>query len=71
VTYRDNSGTRTFVHTEIGPDHEGQGLAGQLVGKALDATRTAGLRVVAECSYVSAFIERNPEYADLVGGASS
>jgi hypothetical protein len=66
VTYRDDGGIRTFVHTEVQPDHEGQGLAGQLVGHALDETRTAGLRVVPECSYVSAFIERHPEYADLV-----
>jgi hypothetical protein len=66
VTYRDNDGIRTFVHTEVQPAHEGQGLAGQLIGHALDEARVAGLRVVPECSYVSDFIERHPEYADLV-----
>jgi hypothetical protein len=66
VTYRDQGDTRTFVHTETDPDKQGQGLAGNLVKYALDATRADGLRVVPECSYVSAFIERHPEYADLV-----
>jgi hypothetical protein len=71
VTYRDGGGARTFIHTETDPDRQGQGLAGKLVKYALDAARADGMRVVAECSYVQAFIERNPDYADLVGGANS
>lgn len=66
ATYRDAGSTRTFVHTETAPGHEGHGLAGKLIRRALDETREAGMRVVPECSYVRAFIERNPEYADLV-----
>lgn len=65
-TYRDDGGIRTFIHTEINPDHEGRGLAGRLVGAALDETRGEGLLVVSQCPYVKAFIERHPEYADLV-----
>lgn len=65
ATYRDHADVRTFDHTEIAPDHEGQGLAGHLIRKALDDARAEGRRVVPACSYVRAFIDRNPEYADL------
>ena len=65
-TYRDDGGVRTFIHTEINPDHEGRGLAGRLIRTALDETRGAGLLVVPQCPYVKTFIERHQEYADLV-----
>jgi hypothetical protein len=66
VTYRDSADVRTFPHAEIDPAHEGQGLAGQLVGFALDDARASHLRVVPECPYVAAFIGKHPEYAHLV-----
>lgn len=56
-----------FTHTEVLPAFEGQGLAGKLVAHALDASRDAGLRVVPLCPYVKAYIEKHPEYNDLVG----
>ncbi|HWA65851.1 MAG TPA: GNAT family N-acetyltransferase [Mycobacteriales bacterium] len=66
LIYRDQGVVRSFDHTEIDPAHERRGLAATLVRTALDAARAEGLRVVPACSYVAAFIERNPEYADLV-----
>lgn len=44
----------------------GRGIAGQIVRAALDHAREAGLRVVPTCSYVAGFVERHPEYQDLV-----
>ena len=55
-----------FTHTEVLPEYEGQGLAGKLVGHALDASRDTGLRVVPLCPYVAKYIERHPAYQDLV-----
>ncbi|MBT2230829.1 GNAT family N-acetyltransferase [Nonomuraea sp. NEAU-A123] len=55
-----------FTHTEVLPEYEGQGLAGKLVGHALDASRDTGLRVVPLCPYVAKYIERHPPYKDLV-----
>jgi predicted GNAT family acetyltransferase len=60
-----------FTHTEVLPEHEGQGLAGKLVGHALDASRDTGLRVVPLCPYVVKYIERHPEYKDLVDGSAA
>jgi uncharacterized protein len=64
--YRLNADVITITHTEIAPEHEGQGLAGQLVAYALDASRDAGLKVRPLCPYVAKYISRNPEYADLL-----
>lgn len=68
-TYRDSDGVRTFVHTNIDPSVEGHGLGGRLVRSALDQTRAARLQVIPQCPFVRAFIERHPEYADLVAAA--
>jgi predicted GNAT family acetyltransferase len=57
-----------LTHTEVAPEHTGQGLAGKLVKHALEASRDAGLRVVPLCPYVATYIERHPEYQDLVDG---
>lgn len=56
----------TFPHTKIFEQFEGQGLAGELVAGALDDVRVHGQKVVAECPYVARFIERHPDYADLI-----
>ena len=58
----DHDGRRVFFHTEVADAYEGRGLAGTLVGHALDATREEGLRVVAVCPYVKKYLERHPEH---------
>ena len=67
---RDN--VLTFIHTEILPEHEGQGLGSHLVRQALDDVRAAGETVVAQCPFVKSFIHRHAdEYGDLVRHAST
>ncbi len=60
---------RDFNHTEIYPEYRGKGLSGKLIAHALDDSRADGRPVIASCSAVAAFIERNPEYADLLSQA--
>jgi predicted GNAT family acetyltransferase len=55
-----------FTHTEVFPEYEGQGLAGKLVGHALQVSADTGLRVVPTCPYVARYIERHPEFKELV-----
>lgn len=66
ATYRDDDRRRTFVHTEIDPAHEGQGLGSELVRRALDHARANQLEVVATCPFVARFIQQEPGYAELV-----
>ena len=67
LVYRLGDGVITLVHTEVDPAHEGQGHAATLARGALDDARSRGLRVVPSCPYVASYIEKHPEYADLVG----
>ena len=55
-----------FVHTEIDPRFQGRGLADELIRFALEDARARGLAVLPFCPFVKAFIERHPDYADLV-----
>ncbi len=63
----DRDGRRIFPHTEVDPRFQGRGLATILVRHALEATRAEGLRVVPQCWMVAEFIDKNPEFTDLIG----
>jgi uncharacterized protein len=66
ATYRLGEDVVTFVHTEIDPEVGRKGLGTQLVREALDDARARGLAVRPLCPFVADFIERHPEYGDLV-----
>ncbi len=63
--YADRDGRRIFPHTEVADEFGGRGLATILVSEALQATRDAGLRIVAVCPLVTGFVAKHPEYADV------
>ncbi|MFJ3906485.1 GNAT family N-acetyltransferase [Streptomyces sp. NPDC090025] len=66
TAYRDHDERqRVFFHTEIDDAFAGQGLAGILVSEALADVRAAGLRIVPVCPYVSAFLKKHGEFADI------
>lgn len=64
--YVDSGDQRVFPHTEIDDAFGGRGLATILVGEALEATRAAGLRIVPVCEMVAGYIDKHPEFKDLV-----
>jgi len=66
LTYRVEDGVAVLPHTQVEPRYEGRGLGALLAQTALDDAREAGLKVAPWCSFIAAFIQRNPEYADLV-----
>jgi len=66
AAYRRRNGRIAFIHTEVDEALEGRGLGSALVATALDDARREGLEVVPLCPFVAAFIERHPEYQDLV-----
>jgi len=56
-----------FTHTVIEPQFEGQGLGSTLARAALDDVRAAGGRqVLPLCPFITSWIGRHAEYADLV-----
>lgn len=66
TAYRTRPGIKAFVHTEIDPRFEGQGLGGRLIASALDAARDNGDQVLPFCPFVNHFIATHDGYRDLV-----
>jgi predicted GNAT family acetyltransferase len=66
--YRRRGSKIIFTHTEVPPSMEGRGIGNLLARAALDYARKNDLRVVPRCEFIAAFIERHPEYQDLVDG---
>lgn len=64
--YRESGGQRDFVHTEVDSEFQGHGLASQLIRWALDDTRASGLRIVAHCPMVAAFVGKHRDYDDIL-----
>jgi uncharacterized protein len=64
--YEIVGGVITFVHTEVPPELGGKGIGSKLIKGALDQVRTDGLRVIAQCPFVKAWIDKHPDYAELL-----
>lgn len=64
--YRDDDGIREFPHTEVDPSLRGRGLAGRLVGEALTQTRGEGLKADPICPFVATYVQRHPEYQNML-----
>ena len=66
AAYEIDGGTITFTHTVVPDAFRRMGIGSKLVQAALEDVRARGLRVVAQCSFVAAYIERHPEWQDLL-----
>lgn len=66
LDYRIDGATMTITHTRVPEAIGGQGIAAALTKAALEHARSAGLAVVAQCSYAHTYLARHPQYQDLV-----
>jgi predicted GNAT family acetyltransferase len=66
TAFADRGNQRVFVHTEVDDAFEGRGLATILVDEALKSTKAEGLRIVAVCPMVAAFLDKHEEFNDDV-----
>lgn len=64
--YRRTGNVINFYHTEVDPAFEGQGLGSKLAKGALEDVRATGVRAIATCPFISAYIKRHPEYTELL-----
>ncbi|MFL6023177.1 MAG: GNAT family N-acetyltransferase [Marmoricola sp.] len=61
-----------FTHTEVDPAFEGHGIGGAIVRQSLDQIRAAGVYdVVPLCPFYKAWLEKHPDYQDLIHTPSS
>ncbi|HWK86652.1 MAG TPA: GNAT family N-acetyltransferase [Xanthobacteraceae bacterium] len=66
TTYRIADGVITFIHTEVPPEFRGKGIGSKLVRGELEAARARGLKVVPRCEFVAGYIDKHPEFRDLL-----
>jgi predicted GNAT family acetyltransferase len=64
--YQLSPGVITFTHTEVPPKLSGHGIGSNLVRSALQAARAQGLKVVAKCPFVAAYMAKHAEFNDLL-----
>ncbi|WP_182526767.1 GNAT family N-acetyltransferase [Nocardioides dongkuii] len=56
-----------FTHTEVDDRFEGQGVGSAIARAGLDDVRAQdGRSVVPRCEFIRGWIDKHPEYADLV-----
>lgn len=61
------AGVMTITHTEVPAAVGGRGIAAALVREALTTARAEDWKVVPACSYAAAWMQRHPEFNDLLG----
>ena len=66
IDYNRGLNSISFIHTEVPQQLEGKGLAGRLAKHALDTARRDHEQVIPICAYVASYIDRHPEYQDLL-----
>ena len=66
AAYRRRNDRIVFIHTKVDESYEGRGLGNRLAEAALDDVRRKGLVVVPLCPFIARYIQRHPEYHDLV-----
>jgi predicted GNAT family acetyltransferase len=64
--YLLNGDLLTLPHVETDPALRGRGAAGRLMAGVLELARERGWKVRPVCSYAVAYVERHPEYGDLL-----
>jgi len=68
------AGSSTIAHVAeaVGglevPAMQGLGVGSRLVKAVLDDARAHGRPIVPACAFVKSYLERHPEYADVVAG---
>jgi hypothetical protein len=66
LQYRIRDGRMIIYHTEVPQHLERRGLAARMTHAALQFARAEKLRVEPRCPYTAAFVQKHPEYRDLL-----
>jgi hypothetical protein len=67
LTYHSvDDSTISYDHTFVPPKFRGRGIGARLVKHALEYARENGFSVVPACPFVSEFVDRRPEYRDVL-----
>ena len=67
--YTLTEGIIMFTHTEVPPEHGGEGIGTALIRAGLKAARERGLKVIPICPFCAAYLQRHEEERDLLDPA--
>jgi predicted GNAT family acetyltransferase len=68
AVYEPREDAVVFTHTEVDDRFEGHGVGSTLARRALDDVRAAHRSVVPLCPFIKAWIDKHPDYQDLLRG---
>ncbi len=66
LRYELRPGKIVLIHTEVPEELEGRGIGSALARAGLEYARAKGLKAVVLCSFVQSYLQRHPEYHDVV-----
>ncbi|MFD8078258.1 GNAT family N-acetyltransferase [Streptomyces sp. NPDC059718] len=66
LSYRFVGGRVVLLTTWVAPAYRKNRVATELISRVLDEIRGSGKKITIICPVVGEFIDRNPEYADLI-----
>ena len=66
LNYDRRDGLLYLIHTDVPPAAKGRGIGSRLVQQVLDRARAQGVKIVPWCPFVRAYIDRHPEYRDII-----
>jgi predicted GNAT family acetyltransferase len=66
LTYVKRGDVLDLLHTEVDEQFAGRGYASALARTALDYARANNLKVIPTCPFVRKYLQRHPEYDDLL-----
>ena len=66
LDYEQRGEILCLTHTGVAPAIRGRGVGGGLGRPPLEYARAKGLKVVPSCAYAASYIERHPQYRDLL-----
>jgi predicted GNAT family acetyltransferase len=66
LDYTLGAGVMTITHTAVPPEARGHGIAAALMQAAMTAARAEAWKMVPACSYAARWMQRHPEYHDLL-----
>ena len=66
-----DGGRILFPHTVVPEGHEGHGYGTRLIEAGLAHAREQGLKVIPQCSFFRAYMNKHPEARDLLDPASA
>ena len=62
MEYEIAGGTLTVMHTRVPDALSGRGLAGELAKRVAAFAKDAGLALASECMYMTAWLEKHPQW---------